>query len=64
MPRKPRVRFAGAIYQVVAKGDGRQTLFHDPGHYERLTQGLADEVLRWGFAGFAGLRAIQFLSVS
>ncbi len=49
MPRKPRVQFAGAIYHVVARGDGRQTLFHDPGHYERLTQGLADEVLRSGW---------------
>ncbi len=61
MPRKPRVRFAGAIYHVVARGNGLATLFLDPGHYERLTQGLADEVVR---SGFAGLRAIQFLSVS
>ena len=38
MPRKPRVQFPGAIYHCVARGDGRQELVHDSGHYERLTK--------------------------
>ncbi len=46
MPRKLRVQFPGAIYHIVARGDGRRILFHDQGHYDRLTRGLADEVLR------------------
>lgn len=29
MPRKPRVHFPGAIYHVVARGNGKQTIFHD-----------------------------------
>ena len=46
MPRPPRVQFEGAIYHIVTRGDGRRALFHDEGHYVRLTDGLADEVQR------------------
>lgn len=46
MARKPRVQFPDAIYHVVTRGDGRRELFHDQGHYRRLTDGLAAEVLR------------------
>ena len=46
MPRKPRVQFPGAIYHIVTRGDGRRELFHDLGHYQRFTDGLADEVVR------------------
>jgi len=49
MPRPPRVQFAGAICHIVIRGDGRRALFHDEGHYERFTKGLADEVLRSGW---------------
>ena len=49
MPRPPRIQFAGAIYHIVTRGDGRRALFHDEGHYERFTNGLADEVLRSGW---------------
>ncbi len=49
MPRKPRVQFAGAIYHIVTRGDGRRELFHDDDHYARLTRGLADEVKRSGW---------------
>ncbi len=49
MPRKPRVQFSGAIYYIVTSGDGRRELFHDEGHYERMTRGLADEVKRFGW---------------
>ena len=46
MARKRRVQFPGAIYHIVTRGDGRRTLFHDPGHYERFTEGLEAEVQR------------------
>ena len=49
MPRKPRVQFAGAIYHIVTRGDGRRELFHDDDHYARLTRGLGDEVKRSGW---------------
>lgn len=49
MPRLPRLQYSGAIYHLVTRGDGRRTLFHDDGHYERFTQGLRDEVARSGW---------------
>ena len=49
MPRSPGVQFPGAISHIVTCGDGRRALFHDDGHYERLSQGLADEVHRSGW---------------
>ena len=49
MPRKPRVQFPNAIYHIVTRGDGKQKLFHDDGHYQRFTEGLEAEVLRSGW---------------
>ena len=49
MPRPPRIQFAGAIYHIVTRGDGRRALFHDEGHYERFTDGLRQEVDRSGW---------------
>ena len=46
MPRPPRLRYPGAIYHLVTRGDGRRTLFHDDAHYARFTQGLSDEISR------------------
>ena len=46
MPRLPRIEFANAIYHVITRGDGRQKLFHDSGHYDRITRGLKEEVTR------------------
>jgi len=46
MPRKPRVQFPNAIYHIVTRGDGKQKLFRDDGHYQRFTEGLEAEVLR------------------
>ncbi|MCH7726785.1 MAG: transposase [Planctomycetes bacterium] len=46
MPRLPRIEFPGANYHVVTRGDGRRGLFHDPGHYERFTKGLEEQVQR------------------
>ncbi|TWT50179.1 Chromosomal replication initiator protein DnaA [Rubripirellula amarantea] len=49
MARQLRVQFPGAIYHVVTRGDGRRQIFHDDGHYDRLTRGLKDEVTRSGW---------------
>ena len=46
MSRPPRVEFPGAIYHLISRGDGRRQLFHDDGHYQRLTRGLQEEVQR------------------
>lgn len=46
MPRLPRLEYANAIYHVITRGDGRRQLFHDLGHYDRITRGLKDEVSR------------------
>ena len=40
MPRPPGIQFAGANYHIVPRGDGRQKLLHDDGHYGRFTNGL------------------------
>lgn len=49
MARQLRVQFPGAIYHIVTRGDGRRPLFHDDGHYDRLTKGLNEEVTRSGW---------------
>ena len=48
MPHLPRIQYPGAIYHIVTRGDGRRKIFHDDGHYERFTRGLAEEVERRG----------------
>lgn len=53
MPRPPRLQFPGAIYHLVSRGNLRQKIFHDDGHYERLTRGLEEEVQRSGWEVFA-----------
>jgi putative transposase len=49
MARQLRVQFPGAIYHIVTRGDGRRQIFHDDGHYDRLTKGLKEEVTRSGW---------------
>ena len=49
MPRPPRIQFSAANYHIVTRGDARRALFHDPGHYERFTKGLQDQVARSGW---------------
>lgn len=53
MARQLRVEFPGAIYHLVTRGDGRRQVFHDQGHYERMTRGLKEEVTRSGWKVFA-----------
>jgi len=49
MPRPPRLQFPGAIYHIITRGNARQRMFHDDGHYERLTRSLGEEVQRSGW---------------
>jgi REP element-mobilizing transposase RayT len=49
MPRLPRLHYDNAIYHVLTRGDGKRRLFHDEGHYERFTEGLAAQVDRCGW---------------
>ncbi len=49
MPRLTRLQYPVAIYHIVTRGDGRRKVFHDDGHYERFTRGLAEEVDRGGW---------------
>lgn len=46
MPRLPHLQYENANYHIVTRGDGRRRLFRDPGHHQRLTQGLIGEVGR------------------
>ena len=49
MSRPLRVEFPGAIYHVMCRGNGRQQIFHDDGDYQRLLDGLALTVNRYGW---------------
>ena len=53
MARQPRDQLPGAIYHLVTRGDGCKPIFHDQGHYERMSRGLKAEVTRSGWNVFA-----------
>jgi putative transposase len=53
MSRPLRVEFPGAIYHVMCRGNGRQQIFHDDGDYQRLLDGLALTVNRYGWEMFS-----------
>ena len=46
MARPLRIEFPGAIYHVMSRGNARRTIFHEPGDYQRLIDGLATVVSR------------------
>ena len=50
MPSRPlRIEFPNAIYHVMARGNGRQAIFHIDGDDHRMTDGLAKTVSRTGW---------------
>jgi putative transposase len=53
MSRPLRVEFPGAIYHVMCRGNGRRQIFHDDGDYQRLLDGLALTVNRYGWEMFS-----------
>ncbi len=48
MSRPLRVEYPGAIYHVVCRGNARQRIFHDERDHQRLIDGLALTVSRFG----------------
>jgi REP element-mobilizing transposase RayT len=46
MARPLRIEFSNAIYHVMARGNGRQAIFHIDDDYQRMTDGLAKTVSR------------------
>jgi putative transposase len=53
MARPLRIEFPNAIYHVMARGNGRQKIFHADADYQRMTDGLAKTVARTGWQIFA-----------
>mgnify|MGYP001812934422 FL=1 len=49
MARPLRIEFPGAIYHVMARGNGRQDIVRGDGDRERLTDGLEATVVRYGW---------------
>ena len=54
MPRRLRIQFEGAIYHVMARGNGRQRIVHDDPDRQRLLDDLRRTVLRceWQLPAF------------
>ena len=54
MPRRLRIQFEGAIYHVMARGNGRQRIVHDDPDRQRLLDDLRRTVLRceWELPAF------------
>jgi putative transposase len=54
MPRRLRIEFDGAIYHVMARGNGRQNIVHDGEDRQRLIDDLARTVARsdWQLLSF------------
>ncbi len=46
MPRRLRIQFEGAIYHVMARGNGRQRIVQDDPDRQRLLDDLRRTVLR------------------
>ena len=53
MSRPLRIDFSGAIYHVMARGNGRQDIVCDDGDRQRLTDGLEATVGRYGWELFS-----------
>ena len=53
MTRPLRIQYPGAIYHVMARGNGRQLLFHEQDDYQRMLDGLVKTVDRTGWEVFA-----------
>jgi putative transposase len=49
MPRRLRIEFEGAIYHVMARGNGRQKIVRDDADRSRLLYGLEQTVVRHGW---------------
>jgi len=50
MARQLRVEFEGAIYQLCARGNARQAIFHDERDYARFLKLLSESAQRFDAA--------------
>ena len=53
MARPLRIEYPNAIYHVMARGNGKQTIFHIEDDYRRMVHGLSKTVGRTGWEVFA-----------
>jgi putative transposase len=53
MSRPLRVEYPGAIYHAMCRGNARQRIFHDEADHQRLVDGLAVTVSRFGWELFS-----------
>jgi putative transposase len=53
MSRPLRVEYPGAIYHVMSRANSRQRIFRDEADYERLVEGMAQTVSRFGWELFS-----------
>ena len=53
MSRPLRVEYPGAIYHVMCSGNARQQIFHNEADHQRLFDGLAQTVSRFGWELFS-----------
>jgi putative transposase len=53
MSRPLRVEYPGAIYHIMCRGNARQRIFHDEADHQRLVDGLALTVSRFGWELFS-----------
>lgn len=47
MSRPLRIQYPGAIYHVMNRGNARQAIFKNPGHYELFLRCLAETIEMW-----------------
>ena len=53
MARPPRIEYPKAIYHVMVRVNGKQTIFHIEEDYRRMVEGLEKTVGRTGWEVFA-----------
>jgi putative transposase len=53
MSRPLRVEYPGAIYHVMCRGNARQQIFHEDSDHQRLVDGLALTVTKFGWELFS-----------
>ena len=53
MPRRLRIQYPGAIYHLMARGNGRQDIVRDDADRDRLQQELGRAAVRCGWKVYA-----------
>jgi len=53
MPRPPRIEYAGAVYHVTSRGNGRKVIFHTKSDRERFLEQLQDNLTTYDVVLYA-----------